>query len=114
MSVHKDKDRGTWFAQVQLRDPLTGKLITKKKRGFELKREAQAWEAEIRANNQEVQSSATFGVMMEEYLKSRTSANEETKRSKQHLSKTYASAFMDMPFNQIKPKDVLKWRNELA
>ena len=56
MSVHKDKDRGTWFAQVQLRDPLTGKLITKKKRGFELKREAQAWEAEIRANNQEVPS----------------------------------------------------------
>ena len=56
MSVHKDKDRGTWFAQVQLRDPLTGKLVTKKKRGFELKREAQAWEAEIRANNQEVQS----------------------------------------------------------
>ena len=66
MSVHKDKDRGTWFAQVQLRDPLTGKLVTKKKRGFELKREAQAWEAEIRANNQEVQSSATFGIMMEE------------------------------------------------
>lgn len=114
MSVHKDKERGTWFAQVQLRDPLTGKLITKKKRGFELKREAQAWEAEIRANNQEVQSSATFGVMMEEYLKSRTSANEETKRSKYHLAKTYATVFMDMPLNQIKPKDVLKWRNELA
>ena len=33
MSVHKDKERGTCFAQVQLRDPLTGKLITKKKRG---------------------------------------------------------------------------------
>lgn len=114
MSVHKDKDRGTWFAQVQLRDPLTGKLVTKKKRGFELKREAQAWEAEIRANNQEVQSSATFGIMMEEYLKSRTSANEETKRSKYHLAKTYAAVFMDMPLNQIKPKVVLKWRNELA
>lgn len=114
MSVHKDKDRGTWFAQVQLRDPLTGKLITKKKRGFELKREAQAWEVEIRANNQEIQSSVTFKVMMEEYLKSRTSANEETKRSKKHLSKKYAATFMDMPLNQIKPKNILKWRNELA
>lgn len=114
MSVHKDKDRGTWFAQVQLRDPLTGKLVTKKKRGFELKREAQAWEAEIRANNQEVQSSATFGVMMEEYLKSRTSANEETIREKRHMLETYAADFMELPLNQIKPKDVLKWRNALA
>ena len=46
MSAYKDKDRNTWTAQFYYTD-LNGKRKRKRKRGFQLKKDALAFEKEF-------------------------------------------------------------------
>ena len=46
MSVSKDKKTDKWMVQIRVKD-WTGKVIHKKKRGFDTKREAQQWERDF-------------------------------------------------------------------
>ena len=43
-----DEKRKTYFVQYQVKDPLTGKWNTRKKRGFKLKRDAAQYEATVK------------------------------------------------------------------
>ena len=59
MSVHKDKKTGKWYVSCRY-DNWDGARKQKMKRGFETKREAQAWEREflqIKSSNLDM----TFG-----------------------------------------------------
>lgn len=44
--IGKDDKRGTWYVQIKVKDPVSGKWKAVRKRGFKYKREAQAWETE--------------------------------------------------------------------
>lgn len=45
--IGKDESRGTWFVQIKVKYPLTGKWRTHKKHGFSTKREAKQYEASL-------------------------------------------------------------------
>ena len=47
MAVYKDLKKKIWFADISYRDEFS-KICSIKKRGFELKREAQKWENDFR------------------------------------------------------------------
>ena len=52
MPVYKDSKRGTWYISHQVKDPVTGKSKTTKKRGYKTKRDAILAEKELFLNPQ--------------------------------------------------------------
>ncbi|MCH4020274.1 MAG: Arm DNA-binding domain-containing protein [Erysipelotrichaceae bacterium] len=64
--IGKDESRGTWFVQIKVKDPLTGKWRTHKKHGFSTKREAKQYEASI-STTDEIPTSKTFLQMAHEW-----------------------------------------------
>ena len=65
-----DKERKTYFVQYQVKDPLTGKWSTKKKRGFKLKRDAAQYEASVKIEKTNTAPKITFLEMNDLYEKS--------------------------------------------
>ena len=58
MSVTKDGSTGRWMSQIRVTD-WTGKVIHKKKRGFQTKKEALQWERDFLS-----QSAGSLGMML--------------------------------------------------
>ena len=114
MSVTKDGNTGKWMSQVRIKD-WTGKVMHKKKRGFDTKREALQWERDFisRANASLGMTFKDFiGLYledMEKRLKPSTLAN---KRFMIDLKIT--PFFGRMPLDEIKPTDIRRWQNELT
>lgn len=107
--VGKDENKKTWFAQVLIKDPVTGKRRYKKKRGFKFKREAEKWELEYK--NQNVKSEKydhlTFMDIFYlwcDYLQTST----ETKKQKESLIKMYFQ-FSEKPITLLTKDILIKW-----
>ena len=67
MSVSKDKKTDKWMVQIRVKD-WTGKIIHKKKRGFDTKREAQQWERDF-INQANSSLGMSFKDFIEIYMK---------------------------------------------
>ena len=65
MSVAKDKKTGLWYYVFKVRNPITGKLSWKKKRGFETKREALHAEADAQRLTHDTSGELSFKEMAE-------------------------------------------------
>lgn len=101
MPVYQDKQRGTWYVTYQVKDNATGLFKTKKKRGFQTKREATAYERENRYTDNEQPSAATFGQLAEEYLQTKT-VSEQTLENNRRLLRLH------FPYNDYAITDITK------
>lgn len=104
------KEGSSWYAIVRIPDPVTGKSRQIKKRGFETKRAAKAWEAETLLEKK-AKTSATFDEILIEQLRSidssETAFQMKTRWCRQHFP------LHDRPIDSISRQELIDWRNSL-
>ncbi|MBR2843877.1 MAG: site-specific integrase [Solobacterium sp.] len=110
MSVHKDKERGTWYVSYRVTDPVTGSALQKKKRGFKTKREAVRWETELEEEKAK-HTSISFREALKLYL-SDSEASDTTRELKEHWIQNHFP-YVDTPVEKITKDDLVTWRLEL-
>jgi len=114
MSVTKDSKTNRWMSQVRVKD-WTGKIIHKKKRGFQTKKEALQWERDFVK-----QSTGSLGMIFADFIELYLKDMEHRLKPTTVDSKRYVinlkitPFFGKIPLNEIKPTDVRKWQNELT
>ena len=113
MPVYKDKATNTWRVIYRYTD-FTGEVKQSQKRGFATKREAQAWERE-NANVKETNLNMTFASFLEIYTEDvKNRVKENTWLTKENIFNTkILPYFGKRKINEIQPKDILKWQNEM-
>lgn len=111
--AYKDKKRGTWFASFYYTD-WQGHRKLKKKRGFETKRDAKAYEEEFLKQGGR-SCNMTFGSLVELYLPDMENRlKPTTSRNKRYLiEKRVLPFFKDLPVNEITPAHVRHWQASL-
>ena len=113
MSVHKDKKTGKWYVSCRY-DNWDGARKQKMKRGFETKREAQAWEREflqIKSSNLDM----TFGAFLKLYYNDRKSRiKKNTFFTKSHIIENkILPYFKNRKMSEIKATDIIAWQNKI-
>lgn len=116
-NVYLDKERGTYYTIVSLgTDEVTGKRISKTKRGFTTQKEAKTWHDEYKLQNRDVsrQGNISFKYFLNEYfiidykrkVQKRTfdMTNSKIKRLK---------FFHNQKIDRITPAQVKKFHNKL-
>ena len=113
MPVYKDKATNTWRVIYRYTD-FTGAVKQSQKRGFATKREAQAWECE-NANVKETNLNMTFASFLDIYTEDvKNRVKENTWLTKENIFNTkILPYFGKRKINEIQPKDILKWQNEM-
>ena len=113
MAVYKDNATNTWRVIYRYTD-FTGAVKQSQKRGFSTKREALAWERE-NANVKETNLNMTFASFLEIYTEDvKNRVKENTWLTKEHIFNTkILPYFGKRKINEIQPKDILKWQNEM-
>lgn len=112
MSVHKESD-GKWSVLVRYTD-FKGTRKQKHKRGFTLKKEAEAWERDFLAR-QAGQPSMSFGALRDLYLEDvKTNNKAISYRTKESWIRCWITPYFDkQAVNEITPADIRKWQNTL-
>ena len=113
MTVYKNKDNNTWETNACYKD-WQGNPKRKHKRGFATKKEALAWKADFQSRYSG-NLSMTFSQFFEIYAEDRRPRLRlNTWISKEYIFKNkLLPYFGDKIMNEIKPRDVLHWQNEL-
>lgn len=113
MPVFKDEERGTYFVKCYYTDH-TGARRQKKKRGFALKRDADAWEREFLATAAG-SPAMPFRALCELFLEDkRVNAKAITYKTYRDILTAYSiPKFGSMPVNAITPAMLRSWQNEL-
>jgi len=113
MAVYKDNATGMWRVIYRFTN-WKGERKQTQKRGFQTKREAQAWEREAMLK-QEARLDMTFGSFFEIYeTDKKKRVKENTWESKSHVIRTkILPYFENRKIGEIEPKDVIAWQNEL-
>ena len=102
------------MSQIRIKD-YTGKTIHKKKRGFATKKEALEWE-----RNFLNKSTADVGMLFQDFVDLYFEdmghrLKESTIISKHYMiDKKIIPVFGKMPINEITPKDIRRWQNQLT
>ena len=111
MAVYRDGN--TWRAVYRYTD-WQGKKKQTQKRGFLTKREAQAWERE-QLSMAKADLDMTFSSFVELYFKDMKSRiKENTWHTKEHILRTKVLPYFGTrKINEIQPKDVIAWQNEM-
>lgn len=113
MSVHKDKERGTWYFVVRIYD-YNGKRKQIKRRGFAKKKEAKEAEAKFLLEH-ENKDDATFKEVAESYYnwyaqrRKQSSVNVIKNIIYNHLMDEFGHKELD----EITPNDVMKYQNRI-
>ena len=111
MPAFKDKS-GKWYCKFYYSDG-TGKRKAKLKRGFTLRREAEAWERAFLEQKQ-FQPNMPFHDFYTLYrAETYPQIRLNSRRSKDYRAKRILPYFGDMGISDITPTDVRKWHNEL-
>ena len=112
MAVYKEEKTGTWRVIYRYTD-WTGERKQSQKRGFQTKREAQAWERE-QLNRISADLDMTFASFVERYtedMKSRLKEN--TWESKEHIIRTkLLPYFGKLKMCNITAQQIIAWQNE--
>ncbi len=113
MPVYKDKKTNTWYCKFYYED-YTGAKKQKFKRGFKLKKEAQEYEKQFLVLHSE-DNTMLFSALIKDYKRDMyTRFKPSTIESHENIiNKHIAPFFNNLPLNQITPKTVRKWQNEL-
>lgn len=113
MAAFKDKKNGSWYVQFRYTD-WRGERQQKLKRGFDTKKEAQAWEREFLMQKQaDVNMSfESFVALYEKDVKPKLKLN--TWLSKEHIIRTkILPYFKKRKLSEITARDVIDWQNEI-
>ena len=109
-----DKERKTYFVQYREKNPITGKVSQKKKRGFALKREAKAWEAkQLEESQGNGTGTTTFAEMTVQWERSMQSSPETIRHHREHFEYRFTD-LKDKPISKITRADLMRWRADLA
>lgn len=113
MAVYKDNATGLWRVLYRFTN-WKGERKQTQKRGFQTKREAQAWEREAMLK-QGAKLDMTFGSFFEIYeTDKKKRVKENTWESKSHVIRTKILPYFEKrKIGEIEPKDVIAWQNEL-
>ena len=113
MAVYKDNATGTWRVVFRFTD-FTGERKQTQKRGFQTKREAQAWERE-QLLKQDSKLDMTFASFYEIYAEDKKARlKESTWESKSHMIEKKILPYSGKrKIADIEAKDVIAWQNEL-
>ena len=113
MPVYKDEARGTYFCSFYYTD-WTGEKKKKTKRGFNLKREAQAYERSFLEQTQS-EPVMSFASLVDLYLADiKTRLRPSTLNAREYLIKAkYLPVFGKLRLDQITPAHIRRWQNEL-
>lgn len=113
MSVYKDKNNGTWYAEFRYYD-WNGEHKRHKKRGFATQREAKEYERDF-LNKSHTDKHLTFKNLSELYLEDCKARVKSTTYSgkKTLFDKHLVPYFGKMHIEQIKPQTVRRWQTEM-
>ena len=113
MSVYKDEQRNTWYVSARYQN-WTGERKQKLKRGFQTKREAQAWEREF-LMKQSASMEMSFATFVDVYFSDKSNRLKErsVKNKRYMIESKILPFFSNKPMNMIKPSDIIQWQNEL-
>lgn len=113
MPAYKDDKRGTWYCKFYYTD-YEGNRRQKYKRGFALKRDAEAWEREF-LQNVSFQPDMTFAAFYDLYLKDVTPRlRAHTIQKKGYYAKNHLlPSFGEMRLNEITALIIRQWQNEM-
>ena len=111
MAVYKEGS--TWRAVYRYTD-WQGQRKQTQKRGFLTKREALAWERE-QLNKKKADLNMTFSSFVDRYSEDvKNRLKENTWQTKEHILRTkILPYFGSRKINEIQPKDVIAWQNEM-
>lgn len=107
-----DEKRKTYFVQIKVKGK-DGKWHSLKKRGFALKREAKAWEAEQMNQRQSTTGNMTFLDVAAEWERAQQSSDGSRRQHSEHFSIRFNS-LADRKIKAISKADLMHWRSELA
>lgn len=108
--IRKDKSYNTWYAQIDTKDPVTGKRKTRKKRGFRTKSEAK--QAEVDMMRETSTTLVTFHAMSDQYVNSLDS-RQVSKEVLKSVYKHHCTDLYEMDFSTIGKPELLKWYTDL-
>lgn len=113
-----DKERKTYFVQYRVKDPLTGKYLFRKKRGFKLKREAVEFESKTKLETETIKaggisSTMKFSEVADLWEETIQSTPCSKRHHREHFTKRFADLY-DMPIKSITKTQLITWRNELG
>ncbi|MCD8231464.1 MAG: site-specific integrase [Clostridiales bacterium] len=113
MPAYKDEETGKWYCKFYYTD-YTGKKKQKKKRGFELKRDAQEWERDFLAK-QAAEPTMKFYTLADLYLEDKKAHTKQiTYLTKKNRLDTWITPyFKDQALDEITATDVRKWQADL-
>ena len=111
MAIFKDETRNTYYVKLYYTD-YTGQKKQKKKRGFERKKDAQAWEREFLTQIQG-EPDMTLHSLSELYLTDvKTRLKQVTYDGHKHLLDNRILPYLgEKSINLITPADIRKWQN---
>lgn len=113
MSVYKDEKTGKWRSVIRYTD-WSGESKQTQKRGFDTKREAQAWERE-QLNKASSNLNMTFESFIARYREDmKPRIRENTWQTKDHIITTkLLPYFGKMKMSGITPQKIIAWQNEM-
>lgn len=113
MAVYKESKNNTWRVIYRYTD-WTGERKQSQKRGFQTKREAQAWERE-QLNKLDADLDMTFQNFVERYKEDRRNRiKDSTWESKDHIIRTKLLPYFGrLKMSSITPQQIIRWQNEL-
>lgn len=113
MAVYKEKDKNTWRVIYRYTD-WCGENKQSQKRGFNTKREAQAWERE-QLNKISADLDMTFQSFVEHYKEDmQARLKENTWENKEHIIRTKLIPYFGvLKMCNITARQIITWQNEL-
>lgn len=113
MTAYKDEKRGTWFANFRYKD-WRGEPKQKSKRGFRTKREAQAWERDLKKKMSRA-ASMEFSLACDLYLADNVPRVRETtlEQKRYYIEQILKPYFEGVLVGDINAKAVIDWENHL-
>lgn len=111
MPAYKCKQTGKWMARFYYATH-DGQRKQKKKRGFDLKRDAEEYERDF-LSRLEGQTFIPFSAFCDEYLKDSEKRTKRTTHAAKvsAVEKHFKPYFKDKPLNEITPSDIRGWQN---
>lgn len=113
MSVAKDKPTGLWYYVFKVKNPITGKISWKKKRGFETKRDALNAEADAQRLAQDTSGELTFREMAHQWESYHQSSKTMIEKHWESFNKRFAE-YLNVPIKKITKKELANWYNMLS
>lgn len=108
MSISKEEN-GTYTVRYRVNDPLTGKTINKKKRGFKTKTEARTYERSLDYSSSEV----LFFTLFKEFLDSKE-CNDETRRDTISILERYTPVLTTITYEKMTKPYLIKLRQFIS